>query len=59
MNEEVAQFMERLLTEFPEWSNEQAYTAAVRIVAVGQQQAFQLECEQGIADIPVTEVHHA
>lgn len=50
----IDEFMERLLVEFPEWSNEQAYIAAERIVTVGEQQAFQLEAEQGLAEIPLT-----
>lgn len=52
--ERVDLFMERLLTEFPEWSNAQTYHVAERIVTVGEQQAFQLEAEAGLAEIPLT-----
>lgn len=54
MTEREAHFMERLLVEFPDWTNQQAYTAAVRIVEHARQAAFEMDAERGIAEIPIT-----
>jgi len=48
------QLMERLITEFPGWSNEQAWTAATRIVAYSEQMQFQLDVERDLAALPLT-----
>lgn len=54
MNARVAHFMERLLTEFPEWSNETALHTAQRIIEVGEQMAFQMDVERDLAALPLT-----
>lgn len=59
MTEREAHFMERLLIEFPDWTNQQAYTAAVRIVEHAQQAAFQLDVERDLAALPLTTEVHA
>lgn len=53
-NQRVAQFMGRLLIEFPEWTNTQALDAAERIIAHGEQMQFQMDVEADLAALPMT-----
>lgn len=54
MNARVAKFRDRFLCEFPEWSNVDALYVAERIIEVGEQMAFQMEAERGLAELPLT-----
>jgi len=48
------ELMCRLIVEFPTWSNEQAWTAATRIVAYSEQMQFQLDVERDLDALPIT-----
>jgi hypothetical protein len=49
----VPELMERLLAEFPSWSNAQAFHVATGITETAERMSFQLEAERGLAEIPV------
>lgn len=50
----VGLLIERLLAEFPTWSNEQAYEAATQITAYAARLRFQLEVERDLDALPLT-----
>jgi hypothetical protein len=43
----------RLLAMFPDWGVHKAVVCARRVVETTDQMAFQVEAEQGLAEIPV------
>lgn len=54
MNARVAKFRDRLLVEFPEWSNVEALYVAERIIATGEQMVFQMDVERDLAALLLT-----